>query len=214
MNTRGCIAAAIALAVGSTAASADDTRITHAMLQDDLRVSQLMDDRAMTEDGKQIGVVHNIMITRDGQLDTVLVEGADNQHYEFAADTLRFYPNSDMMIVGTTSDAIDSHLIAGEPAALRRGSKGAGMLIGLPVDLDGKAPFEQVSDLLINQQNHRLSAYQLQAANGDSHLLPATWDFPDYERGAVQLPLSVPGLVQMDWAYIGEPTADEREAAG
>lgn len=174
-------------------------------LYDDWRLSRVMLGVVQTSDGVYGGDVHDIIIGPTGLVKSVVVEWylpekMDRRFYEVDWTNLDFAPRQGEVEVTLSADEVEAREKARSPEFAGKGEYEASNLIGMPVELDDRKPYGEISDLLVSRNANDLSAYVVEA-DGPGRMefaLPADETAIDYEADLLSLPYVVEDVEELD----------------
>lgn len=177
-------------------------------LYDDWRLSQVMLGTVATRDGVYGGDVHDVIIGSTGLVKSVVVEWyvpekMDRRFYEVDWADLDFAPRLGEVEVTLSAEQVEAMDKAESPEFAGAAEYEASNLIGMPVELDDRKPYGEVSDLLVSSHVNDLSAYVVKSDGPGlmEYALPAGEDAIeaiDRDRGILALPYVVEDVEELE----------------
>lgn len=174
-------------------------------LYDDWRLSRVMLGTVETKDGAYGGDVHDIIIGDTGLVHSVVVEWylpekMDRRFFEVKWRNLEFDPRLQDVDVKLTTAEIGAMEKSESPEFAGENEYEASNLIGMPVEMDDRAPYGEISDLLVSQHASDITAYIVESDGPGlvEYALPAKEDAIDYENGRLSLPYVVEDVESLD----------------
>jgi sporulation protein YlmC with PRC-barrel domain len=164
-KVRTALLAAALPAFAAAGAPSDWTDRTNA---DDWRLTKILRGEVETAEGREVGDVHDVLIGPEGRIDSVIVErpaGSDGVGARYArvlVDRLSFEPDEAVVRLEGGRDETADWEVAERPPGPPPGHHSAHRLVGLPVNLDGAAPWGEIDELLVARNTHDVTAFVIE----------------------------------------------------